>query len=142
MNKVAGIITMKERRMLRDYILLPYIETMIKRSMANIENSTDVLRRLYLAAALRILSDVSRDKVRLKRELKSRKIQITEEISSELVQYYDIVCRGYTERFGLTRDVMRSEISLRLTQYVAQVNALLNEEKAPSSQINGASRYF
>lgn len=131
MNKVAGIITMEERRMLRDYILLPYIETMIKRSMANFENSTDVLRRLYLAAALRILSDVNRDKVRLKRELKSRKIQITEEISSELVQYYDIICRGYTERFGLTRDVMRSEISLRLTQYVAQVTAPLNEEKAP-----------
>ena len=43
----------------------------------------------------------------------------------EFITYYKILCRGYQERFGLTRDVMRIEISLRLTKYTNELGGIL-----------------
>ncbi|CAH1055965.1 hypothetical protein PAECIP111894_02118 [Paenibacillus pseudetheri] len=43
----------------------------------------------------------------------------------EFITYYKILCWGYQERFGLTRDVMRIEISLRLTKYTNELGGIL-----------------
>lgn len=128
-----NLITSEERVMLRDYILLPHIETMIQKSLSELEYSVTILKRSYLMAGQYIMERVIQDQHRLRREMKQRNIKILHEEQSELVVYYRYYCRGYEERFGITRDVMRSEISLRLTRYMAELGVLLKERVRESA---------
>jgi len=123
----SRIITTEERTMIRDYILLPYMETMVQKSIVDVEYSTNIFKRLYLLAGQKILEQIVKDLYKLRRELKKRNIRITLEEQSELIVYHRYHCRGYEERFGMTRDVMRSEISLQLTRYTSRLAKLLKE---------------
>ncbi len=121
----AKMITIDERTMIRDLILLPYIDTMVSKSLKEIEHSSNILKRAYLMAGQTIQRRIMQDIYHLQKELKQRNIRVLADEQEEFLVYYKIFCRGYQERFGLTRDVMRSEISLRLTKYTAEVGELL-----------------
>jgi hypothetical protein len=121
------IITAEERTMIRDYILLPHMEKMVQKSIVDVEYSTNILKRLYLIAGQKILDQIVKDLYRLRRELKKRNIKILTEEQLDLVVYHRYYCRGYEERFGMTRDVMRSEISLQLTKYTSGLAMFLKE---------------
>lgn len=129
MNVNAGnkMITPEEREMVRDLILLPYIDTMVSKGLKEIELSGNVLRRAYVTAGRYIQKRIIQDVYQLRSELKQRNVKVVEESQDDFVTYNIIYCRGYQERFGLTRDVMRTEISLRLTQYTADLGIVLNE---------------
>ncbi|MNN69986.1 hypothetical protein D3C81_1858140 [compost metagenome] len=74
-----------------------------------------------------IQNRVMQDTYRLQRELKQRNIKVLEDEQEDFLLYYKILFRGYQERFGLTRDVMRTEISLRLTRYTSELGVVLKE---------------
>ncbi|MNO02893.1 hypothetical protein D3C81_2234330 [compost metagenome] len=57
--------------------------------------------------------------------MRQRNIKILDGEQDDFIVYHKILCRNYTEKFGLTRDVMRSEIRLRLTKYTSEVGVLL-----------------
>lgn len=115
--------------MIRDYILLPYMLTMVQKSVDDIERSSNLLKQLYLAVGQAVMNKISKDMRDIKRELTKRNIKIVSDEHADLVVYHRFLCRGYEERFGMTRDVMRSEISIRLGAYIAGVGASL---KTPS----------
>ena len=121
------MLTMEERTMVRDLILLPYIDTMVSKSLKEIEPSSNILKRAYLMAGQAIQRRIMQDTYRLQKELKQRNIRVLADEQEEFLVYYKIFCRGYQERFGLTRDVMRTEISLRLTKYTAELGAILKD---------------
>ncbi|MEK3749176.1 hypothetical protein NYE25_13090 [Paenibacillus sp. FSL E2-8871] len=121
------MITVEERTMVRDLILLPYIDTMVSKSLKEIEPSSNILKRAYLMAGQAIQRRIMQDTYRLQKELKQRNIRVLADEQEEFLVYYKIFCRGYQERFGLTRDVMRTEISLRLTKYTAELGAILKD---------------
>jgi hypothetical protein len=124
---VRKMITVEERTMVRDLILLPYIDTMLNKSLQEIEHSGNFLKRAYLMAGQAIQRRIMQDTYQLQKELKQRNIRVLADEQEEFLVYYKIFCRGYQERFGLTRDVMRTEISLRLTKYTAELGAVLKE---------------
>ncbi|BBH20374.1 hypothetical protein Back11_17190 [Paenibacillus baekrokdamisoli] len=126
-SKESKIITTEERTMIRDYILLPHMEKMVQKSITDVEYSTNILKRLYFLAGQKILDQIVKDLYRLRRELKKRNIKILTEEQSDLIVYHRYYCRGYEERFGMTRDVMRSEISVQLTKYSSGLATLLKE---------------
>lgn len=121
------MITVEERTMVRDLILLPYIETMVDKSLQEIELSGNILKRAYLMAGQSIQRRITQDTYQLKKELKQRNIKVVPDEQEEFLVYHKIFCRGRQERFGLTRDVMRTEISLRLTQYTAELGMTLKD---------------
>ncbi len=45
-----NMITIDERTMVRDLILLPYIDTMVSNSLKEIEHSGNILKRAYSMA--------------------------------------------------------------------------------------------
>ncbi|NQX45362.1 hypothetical protein HQN87_08460 [Paenibacillus tritici] len=130
-NSGSKMVTPEEREMVRDLILLPYIDTMISRSLKEIELSGNVLRRAYVTAGRYIQKRIIQDVYQLRQELKQRNIKVVEESQDDFVIYNTIFCRGYQERFGLTRDVVRTEISLRLTRYTADLAESLREQLKP-----------
>ncbi|UUZ85694.1 hypothetical protein LJK88_20625 [Paenibacillus sp. P26] len=117
--------TQEEFVLIRDYILLPYMLTMLQRSIDDIEHGSNLMKKLYLSAGRTVMDKISADMLELRRQLKQRNIKITGEEHVEMVVYHHIVCRGYEERFGMIRDVMRSEISIRLSQYVKEIASRL-----------------
>ncbi|WP_052415712.1 hypothetical protein [Paenibacillus graminis] len=46
----SKMITIEERTMVRDLILLPYIDTMVRKSLKELEHSGSILKRAYLLA--------------------------------------------------------------------------------------------
>lgn len=114
--------------MVRDLILLPYIETMVSKSIKQIELSGNVLSRAYTTTGRYIQKRVIQDVIHLRRELKQRNIKFVEDMQDDFVMHHMIYFRGYQQRFGLTRDVMRTEISLRLTRYTAELGSVLKDE--------------
>lgn len=121
------MITMEERTMVRDLILLPYLDTMVSKSLKELEHSTGILRRAYMLAGQAIQRRIMQDTYQLQKGLKQRNIRVLPDEQEEFLIYYKIFCRGYQERFGLTRDVMRTEISLRLTRYTADLGTALKD---------------
>lgn len=128
-DAVKKMITVEERTMVRDLILLPYIDTMVSRSLKEIELSSSILMRAFVIAGQAIQRRIMQDTYQLQRELKQRNIRVLADEQEEFLVYYKIFCRGYQERFGLTRDVMRTEISLRLTRYTAELGAALKDHQ-------------
>lgn len=126
-NPVKGLLSNEERMMIRDLILLPHIDTMLAKSMEEIELSGNVLTKMYLLAGRYIQNRISKDTWELQKELKQRNVRFIPEEQDDFILHYKIFFRGYQERFGLTRDVMRSEISLRLTRYTADLGAVLKD---------------
>lgn len=123
------MITVEERTMVRDLILLPYLDTMVSKSLREIELSGSILQRASIIAGQAIQQRIMDDTHRLQKELKQRNIRVVADEQEEFLVYYKIFCRGYQERFGLTRDVMRTEISLRLTRYTAELRDLLRSQQ-------------
>ncbi|KAA1180717.1 hypothetical protein [Paenibacillus sp. B2(2019)] len=121
------MITTEERTMVRDLILLPYIDTMVGKSLKELEHSSNILKRTFLMAGEAIQRRIIQDTYRLQKELKQRNIKMLADEQDEFITYYKIFCRGYQERFGLTRDVMRTEISLRLTKYTSELGSILKD---------------
>ncbi|MEK3796097.1 hypothetical protein MKX42_30610 [Paenibacillus sp. FSL R7-0204] len=120
-NSGSKMITVEEREMVRDLILLPYIDTMVAKSLKEMELHHNVLSRAYLTAGRYIQKRVIQEAYHLRQELKRRDIKVVEDMQDDFITHNMIFCRGYQERFGLTRDVMRTEISLRLTRYTTEL---------------------
>lgn len=127
-EEVRRRITVEERTMVRDLILLPYLDTMVSKALREIELSSSILQRASMIAGQAIQQRIMDDTHRLQKELKQRNIRVVADEQEEFLVYYRIFCRGYQERFGLTRDVMRTEISLRLTRYTAELGSILKDE--------------
>ncbi len=117
-SKVAQHITPDEMRMLRDFIILPYLQVMVQKSIEDIDQTTNVLKRLYTLAGQRILNQITKDLYVLKRKLKQHNIRIIEQEQTDFIMHNHYVCRGYTGDLGITRDKIKSEISLRLSRYI------------------------
>lgn len=123
--------TPEELVMIRDYVLLPHMMTMVQKGIDDIEKSPNVLasvlRRPSLEAAHALLTRLSQDLYLLRRELTKRKIRIIEDEQIDMTVYYRYFCRGYEDRFGMVREVMRGEISKRMTRYSGQLSKVLHE---------------
>jgi hypothetical protein len=116
--KNQGRPTSEELTMVRDYVLLPLLLTMVQKAADDVKNSTSILRRHFLLSTQILMDRITKDIYALRKELSKRNIKVINDEQVDLVIYYKILCRGYEERFGMVRDVVRSEISVRLTKYL------------------------
>ncbi|WP_040950522.1 hypothetical protein [Gorillibacterium massiliense] len=128
--------TPEELTMLRDYILLPYLLTMVERNYKEMTRSSMLLKKLFVFAAETLMDRISKDMHRLRRELSQRSIKVTGDSQEDMIYYYSFTCRGYQDKFGITRDLMKAQISIMLTQYLANLQANLTaasqQQQAPS----------
>ncbi|MFC5448812.1 hypothetical protein [Paenibacillus aestuarii] len=121
--------TSEELAMIRDYILLPHMLTMVQKSIDHIEHSTNILKQFYVAAGQVIMNQISKDMYEVRRELTKRNIKVIGDEQADLIVYHRFLCRGFEDRFGMTRDVMRSEISVQLKKYVKETMGRILKEK-------------
>lgn len=126
--KNQGRPTTEELTMIRDYVLLPHMLSMVEKAAEEIKHSSNILRRHFLVSAQILMEKISKDMYALRRELTKRNIKVISDEQIDLVMYHKIICRGYEERFGMVRDVIRAEISVRLTKYLDELTSLLTKK--------------
>lgn len=125
--KPTGYATPEELTMIRDYVLLPHLLTILQNCLDEVQHSSNVLKRVYASLTQLLINRVTKDMYTVKRELSRRNIKILTDEQADLVVYHRYVCRGYEDRFGMVREVMRSEISVRLTTYINEISGLLKD---------------
>ncbi|WP_438445922.1 hypothetical protein [Gorillibacterium sp. sgz5001074] len=121
--KGASGPTIVEFTMIRDYIVLLHMQTIVERCIEGIrfEYANNILCPMLSEVVHYLMSDITNDLYTLKGELKARKIKFLNDEQGESVLYYSYLCRGYQERFGFWREAARSQISIRLGQYISSL---------------------
>ncbi|WP_205620097.1 hypothetical protein [Cohnella thermotolerans] len=130
-GRPAGRPTPDELTMIRDYILLPHMLTIVHKRTEEMRNSSDLMKRPFLAAAEAIVKRISQDMYKMRRELSRRRIRIVGDEQVDLVVYHRFICRGYEDRLGIVREVMRAEISLRLAKYFGEIVRWIGQYEGP-----------
>ncbi len=128
-HKLTGRPTPDELTMIRDYIMLPHMITMIKKCIDDMTFTHIALKGVILRCLEVIMFRVSDDYYALKRQLKKQNIKVLHEEMNDGILYFSYYCRGYEEKFGIVRETLRSEISIRMTSYTEEIGNKLRKER-------------
>lgn len=104
--------------LVRDKAVLENMRIMVERNMEELVSSKYLLNKLFIAVTQLILNRINTDIRDLHREMRKRQVKILHEEQIDNILYFRFICRGYEDRFGIMREVMRTEISTRLGMYV------------------------
>lgn len=115
-------ITLEELELVRDYIVLLSMMTVVERSREEIEFSIISLKSVYLSVNNALMDRVHSDLATVKRKLRTSGIKVWEDERDDFIVYYRYVCRGYEDRFGMTREVIKSQISMRMGHYITDIH--------------------
>lgn len=115
--RIKGRATLDELTLIRDKVVYPHIQTMLERGIESMRLSNFPLRDLNIRCLEVLFQRVSDDAHALNVDLRRRNIKVVPDESGDGVIYHKYICRGYEDRFGITHEAIRMEISNRLTQY-------------------------
>ncbi|MBB6732688.1 hypothetical protein [Cohnella zeiphila] len=127
---IKGRPTTDEVTMIRDYIMLPHMLTMTDRAYQDILRSSNIFKSYFAAMTQLIMDRITSDLASLRRDLRSRNIKVVESETQDDIIYHKYYCRGYEDRFGIVREVLRSQISIRLAQYASELLKKGESEKS------------
>lgn len=117
----TGRITTEELTMIRDAIMLPHMLTMCDRSLQDLRTSRHLFKQLFEHNIQVLMNIITKDLSRINRELRQRNIKIFSDETHDGVIYHHYVCRGYEDRFGIVREVLKSQISIQFKKYVTMI---------------------
>jgi hypothetical protein len=113
--------TQDELTMIRDSVLLPFMVMMADKSIQDVKNSRNSLKTIIESFLQLFLDLIRNEEIKLRRELSKRNIRVLKDEEIDMVMYYKYYCRGYSEKFGIMREVVRSEISVRIKKYAHEL---------------------
>lgn len=126
-SKINGITKVEDYELVREHAILQNLFIMLQKSGSDMKFMKNLLERAYSMAG-RIIEDmVLEDSKANRTALKERFMKIHQENTMILSSIYQFTCRGFKDEFGVTRNVLRTEISLRLSQYIAELGKMLKE---------------
>ncbi|REK68018.1 MAG: hypothetical protein C6P35_03350 [Cohnella sp.] len=127
MSELKGKATPDELEIIRRVLVLQNMVIMLEKQYADMQYSLHMLKPLYLQVTEALIVAINRDLADSRRELRRRKIKIIDDEQNDFILYVNYICRGYEERIGFTREVIKAQIQLRLTQYIRDLINRLQE---------------
>lgn len=118
---ITGPITNDELTMIRDLIMYPHMLTMCEKSLVEIKNSSNIFKRYFEQFIQMNMDMITKDLFQLRRETKNRNIKVFEDETIDGIIYHKYICRGYENKFGIVRETLRSEISVRMAKYASSI---------------------
>lgn len=109
--------------MLRDNIILLMMLNMIDLNRKQLEGSFNTLKPLFLMATDRLVDLINADIIAIKKHFRFAKIKWWEHGMSDenFILSYRYICPGYEDTFGMTRDVAKTQLSIKFGEYFARV---------------------
>lgn len=120
-KKQQGRATSEELTMIRDAIMYPHMLTICDKSIQEVKHSTNLFRRYFEQCIQLIMDRINKDLYALRKEMRARNIKIFSDEITEGIIYHRYACRGYEDQFGIVRETLRAEISVRLAKYAADL---------------------
>ncbi|OUS75351.1 hypothetical protein B1748_17890 [Paenibacillus sp. MY03] len=127
--KLSGRPTSEELIMIRDFILYPHMLKRIQKSNDDMGFAHIALKGVIIRCLEYILFSITEDFYALKQGLKNLNIKVVEEEINDDIIYYRYYCRGYEERFGIVREVLRTDIRTKFTDYTLQLGKQLKNDR-------------
>jgi len=109
----------EELPLIRDFILLPTLLTYAENGRKSAEKIVHPFKELFVQAIDVLMDRLHADLVQARKELRGHNIKVWEDEQIDGTMWYRYVCRGYEDRFPITRDLVRAEMSVRLGKYFA-----------------------
>jgi hypothetical protein len=119
--------TKKELEIMRDFVILPVALEIVEKKSIEVEMSSLTLKLLYTAAAKILAKHIREDVQKSKKALVERNIHVFEDSKDDTELIYRYICRGHEDRFVVTKDFMRKEISGRIGRYAKSLVAAFRE---------------
>ncbi|AZS14667.1 hypothetical protein [Paenibacillus lutimineralis] len=113
--------TKEDLELVRDYVLLPMILTIVDKNNTEIGFTSYSLKSLYIKASQVLMARIHADLSVVRKKMKVRNIKVFQEERVDSAVHYRFVCRGYEDTFAMMRDVARAEISVRISRYVSEM---------------------
>ncbi|MDF2671513.1 MAG: hypothetical protein K0R67_3819 [Paenibacillus sp.] len=124
---VAEPPTKREIEVIRDSIILPVALTIVENKRLEIERSSQTLKGLYAATAHLLAHNIQEDVLKYRKFLVDSNIQVFEDSKDGTELHYRYMCRGREDRFVMTKDFMRAEISVRIGRYAKSLIGTLQQ---------------
>ena len=103
--------------LIRDYILLPIMYTLVTKKISEVKLSSETLKSLYAKAAQILAANIYKDLSKVKQEMMEKEIRVfNEEKHEDILELY-YAYRDYEDRLIITKEYMKAEISKRLARY-------------------------
>ncbi|MBO8172894.1 MAG: hypothetical protein H0Z33_13525 [Bacillaceae bacterium] len=110
----------EESRLIREYILLPFLLHVFERDKKIIATSAIKTRQPYIDAIERAIDQAHRDLVRVRKKLRAHGIRFYEEQHHALGVDYKYVYKGYHLTAGFHWEYMKGQIELRMRYYLGE----------------------
>lgn len=122
-----NIITLEERTLVKEAVILTFILDVLDRERQRAENSYNLLRGAHMLTLEAIFDTARLELIDIKKELKSRNIKYNEagQEDDNFILSFEVWCRGYKEMFRITRDHAKSELGVKLGLVSGEIEALL-----------------
>lgn len=117
----TGRINTHEMRMLRDLLIAPYMLDLVDTHKGYSDRSGSILRVLNGLLGEMLLDIITQDVSSLRTELRRRQIKTWEMDQDFIALYIGYNCRGYSDKFGVTKEAARSEIRVQLGEYMGEM---------------------
>ncbi|AJS57888.1 hypothetical protein [Paenibacillus sp. IHBB 10380] len=125
--------TTEEINMMKDFVLLPIMHSIIMRKAREIERSSEMLRVLYTKVAQLLAKNMYTDLSKVKRSLLEKNIRVFEEEKDDQMVRYRYIYRNYEDSFVITRSYMRAEVSMRIGRYADVLITNICNKKKPDN---------
>ncbi|NWL87476.1 hypothetical protein DMN77_07650 [Paenibacillus sp. 79R4] len=120
-NVKTELPTKEDLELVRDYVLLPMILTIVDKNNTEIGFTSYSLKSLYIKASQVLMARIHADLSVVRKKMKVRNIKVFQEERVDSAIHYRFICRGYEDTFAMMRDVARAEISVRISKYVSEM---------------------
>ncbi|OXM85829.1 hypothetical protein [Paenibacillus rigui] len=113
----------EELNVIRDYILLPIVISIVNKNRMEIACSEYTLKALYAATASVLIHEMRKDLERVRLQLKELNISVidTHQKKEGIYIHYPYLFDGRRGQFTISKDMAKLEIKSRLNHYIRKV---------------------
>jgi hypothetical protein len=112
------IPTIEELVLVKNYAVLPIMLTIVEGNLRKIQIADYSLKKLYIRATNVLIDRVTRDIYETKKLLRELGIKVYEDEKIDGSLRVKFNCRGYEDDIAIIRDVVKSEISIKIQTYI------------------------
>lgn len=117
----------EELELMKNYVMLSHLQTMVTKKIREIERSSETLKPLYAQAAQVLAQHIDRDLSKAGRAMLDKNIHLFAGEHDGQAITYPYTCRGHEGSFLITREYMRADMSKRLGRYTDHLVAALRK---------------
>lgn len=115
-----NIPSKEEIELIRDYCLMPLLLDLVEKNKKDMEFTDHTLKPLYIKAADALWKRIHADLYEIRKELKRIGCKVNKlDRYDPAAIHFEFRLRGYREEFGIMKMLVKSEMSMRLGNYIA-----------------------